>query len=207
LCLHWALSHERRAETQVQMRLVTESRDPEHLLNLLRERFAGIELPGPVTAISLHGNEIAPLAFRNLSFLPEDQHGRENAVHLVERLQARLGENAVLSLTTRPDHRPERAWRLCRPGGAAALKIPPEFSARPLWLLARPQPLREVAAIPYHEGPLSMLAGPERIESGWWDGHDVTRDYFVACNPAQSLVWVYRERNASPAWHLHGIFG
>ena len=207
LHLHWMLSHERRPGTQVELRLVAASRDPEHLLNLLRERFAGIELPCPVTAISLHGDEIEPLALCSLSFLPEEQRGRESVAHLVERLQARLGEKAVLSLATRPDHRPERAWRLCRPGEVAASKMPPEFKARPLWLLARPQPLREVAAIPHHEGPLSMLAGPERIESGWWDGRDVTRDYYVACNPAQSLFWVYRERNASPAWHLHGIFG
>jgi protein ImuB len=166
-----------------------------------------MELPCPVTAISLHGNEIEPLAFRSLSFLPEEQRGRESAAHLVERLQARLGKKAVLSLATHPDHRPERAWRLCRPGEVAASEVAPEFKARPLWLLARPQPLREVTAIPHHEGPLSLVAGPERIESGWWDGRDVTRDYYVACNPAQSLFWVYRERNASPAWHLHGIFG
>ncbi|MGQ0749132.1 MAG: Y-family DNA polymerase [Betaproteobacteria bacterium] len=207
LCLHWMLSHERRAETRVEMRLVAASRDPEHLLNLLRERFAGIELPDPVTAISLRGDRVEPLSSRNLSFLPDEQRGRESAVHLVERLQARLGVKAVLGLATHPDHRPERAWRLCRAGESPAPGIPPEFSARPLWLLARPQPLREVAAIPHHEGPLSMLAGPERIESGWWDGHDVTRDYFVACNPAQSLFWIYRERSASPVWHLHGIFG
>ena len=207
LCLRWMLSHERRAATRVQMRLVAASRDPEHLLNLGRERFTGIELPCPVTAISLHGDQTESLSSRNLSFLPEEQRGRESAVHLVERLQARLGEKAVLGLAMRSDHRPERAWQLCRPGAASAPRVPLEFSARPVWLLARPQPLREVAAMPYHEGPLSMLAGPERIESGWWDGHDVTRDYFVACNPARSLFWIYRERNASPAWHLHGIFG
>ena len=27
---------------------------------------------------------------------------------------------------------------------------------------------------------LELLAGPERIESGWWDGADVQRDYYVA---------------------------
>ena len=41
----------------------------------------------------------------------------------------------------------------------------------------------------------------------WITEEGDTRDYYVACNPAQSLFWVYRERNASPAWHLHGIFG
>ena len=96
---------------------------------------------------------------------------------------------------------------MCRPGDDIALKVPRQFSARPLWLLASPQPLKEVAAVPHYDGPLSLLTGPERIESGWWDDRDVTRDYFVARNPAHSLLWVYRERNAPAAWYLHGIFG
>ncbi|MGQ0522358.1 MAG: Y-family DNA polymerase [Betaproteobacteria bacterium] len=207
LRLRWMLAHERHDDTRIDMQLVAASRDPEHLLNLLRERFAGIALPRPVTAIALHGDEIEPLASCNLSFLPEVGQGRESATRLIERLQARLGEKAVMGLATRSDHRPERAWRLCRPGEGIAPKIPPRFSTRPLWLLASPKPLREVAAVPHHEGPLSLLAGPERIESGWWDGHDVMRDYFVACNPAQSLFWIYRERRASASWYLHGIFG
>jgi protein ImuB len=51
-----------------------------------------------------------------------------------------------------------------------------------------------------------LLAGPERIESGWWDGHDVTRDYFVATNPAEALLWIYRERDREGRWFLHGFF-
>jgi len=27
--------------------------------------------------------------------------------------------------------------------------------------------------VPHHDGPLELLVGPERIESGWWDGDDV----------------------------------
>jgi protein ImuB len=53
---------------------------------------------------------------------------------------------------------------------------------------------------------LSLLTGPERIESGWWDGHDIARDYFVACNPAEAMLWIYRERRAKGQWYLHGFF-
>jgi protein ImuB len=72
-----------------------------------------------------------------------------------------------------------------------------------LWLLAQPRLLSLVGDAPSYDGRLTLLAGPERIESGWWDGHDVARDYFVACNPDEALLWVYRERGA---WHLHGFF-
>jgi protein ImuB len=50
----------------------------------------------------------------------------------------------------------------------------------------------------------ALLAGPERIESGWWDGGEVRRDYFIARIGEGSLVWVYRERERG--WFLHGIF-
>ena len=53
------------------------------------------------------------------------------------------------------------------------------------------------------EGEFALLAGPERIESGWWDGDEAKRDYFVARLPNASLAWVYREAGE---WYLHGLF-
>jgi protein ImuB len=61
---------------------------------------------------------------------------------------------------------------------------------------------------PFWESPLSLVAGPERIESGWWDERLVLRDYFIAEDTSHRLLWVYRERlQASGAWYLHGRFG
>ena len=205
--LHWVLAHEDCADTPVDMKLIAASRDPEHLLNVLRERLARVALPRPITAIALNTGPLQPLASHSLSFLPAVHQGAESSARLIERLRARLGEGAIFGLATRSDHRPERAWRTCQPGEGIAPKATPEFLTRPLWLLASPQPLKEVAAAPHYDGPLSLLSGPESIETGWWDRHDVARDYFVACNPPQSLLWVYRERNAPGRWYLHGLFG
>ena len=52
-----------------------------------------------------------------------------------------------------------------------------------------------------------MIAGPERIQSGWWDNKPVDRDYFVARNPLGETCWVYRELDAARRWYLHGVFG
>jgi len=68
-----------------------------------------------------------------------------------------------------------------------------------------PKLLEEIGARPHHEGPLELLAGPERIESGWWDGGDVARDYFIARMRNEALVWIYRERGGG-GWYLHGMF-
>ena len=46
--------------------------------------------------------------------------------------------------------------------------------------------------------------GPERIESGWWDGKGVARDYYIA--RAQGYRWwVFQERHTKN-WYLHGVF-
>jgi len=78
---------------------------------------------------------------------------------------------------------------------------------------------------------LVLEHGPERIESGWWDGRGVARDYYVArqCGgrtpkptpagrpqgegqdgPSQSQphgakLWVFQER-LSKRWYVHGVF-
>ena len=77
-----------------------------------------------------------------------------------------------------------------------------------MWLLEQPCRLDEVDSKPrYRDGPLALLAGPERIESGWWDGDDVKRDYFIAETADRATLWVYRERRQPGGWYLHGIFG
>jgi protein ImuB len=79
---------------------------------------------------------------------------------------------------------------------------------RPLWLLATPEPLEREKSQqwgrPRRQGALQLLRGPERIESGWWDGADVARDYYVARDSRGSLLWIYRD---VLGWFLHGVFG
>lgn len=204
--LAFALSHEGRADTRFALDLMAATRDPAHLAAVLRERLERLALPSPATAIALESDGLLPLASRNLSLLPDDRASTESVIQLVERLRARLGEGAVQGLDAVADHRPERAWRACEPGSGAGPRVEWAPSARPLWLLRVPRPLPEIVDIPQYEGPLELLTLPERIESGWWDGADIARDYFVARNPAQSLLWIYRERRGSGAWYLHGFF-
>jgi len=203
--LAFILEHEDCADTRFTLDLVAATRDPEHLTSVLRERLERLSLPRPATAMSLKSELLLPVSPRNLSFLPDGREHAEAVGRLIERLRARLSAKRVRGLAVSADHRPERAWRVCEPENAHSTldTLPP---VRPLWLLASPRPLREVDAVPHYQGALAMLAGPERIESGWWDGDDVTRDYFIARNPADALLWIYRERRIDGGWYLHGFF-
>jgi protein ImuB len=203
-CLTFFFAHHHREATRVVLSLTAATRDADHLTNVLRERLERTALPCPATDVALECDLLLPLASRNLSFLPDPGQQHEAATQLIERLKARLGDEAVLGLERVADHRPEYAWRSCEPGtDDASLRT---VAGRPLWLLAKPRALAEDGTAPSHEGRLRLLAGPERIESGWWDGNDVGRDYFVASNPAEALLWIYRERKPAGRWFLHGFF-
>jgi protein ImuB len=92
-----------------------------------------------------------------------------------------------------------------RPAADAAPPVLPPVP-RPLWLLERPEPLAVEDGVPCHGGRLSLGSGPERIESGWWDGARVARDYYVAASPRGARLWVFRE-HGTRRWFLHGVFG
>jgi protein ImuB len=198
------LGHRDRASTEIAVGLVALSRDAGHFALLLRERLSSLALAAPVRSIALEAGDVVPLAGRNLGLLLEQGKPAGRWEHLVERLRSRLGAGAVHGLAARADHRPERAVAVVEPGSRQSPRL--DIGPRPFWLLERPKPLAGIGAMPHYEGPLELLAGPERIESGWWDGCNVARYYFVARTQGESLVWIYREQRDEGGWYLHGVF-
>jgi protein ImuB len=188
-----SLVHRDRTQSAVQVELASSTRELERLAQLLREKLATLTLAQPVEAIALEADAFAPLAGQSRGLFGDRAAADEDWAALVERLQARLGRDALYGITPFPDHRPEYAWRRITPGDWDAHEFV-QPGPRPAWLLAEP---RRVA-----ETELVLLAGPERIACGWWDGDDTRRDYFVA-TLAGSLAWVYREQHA---WFVHGLF-
>lgn len=113
----------------------------------------------------------------------------------IETIRARLGAEAVQALRTLPDHRPERSNLV---GNAAHIDGEDTQPERPLWLWPEPRPIARAQ--------LQLLGRGERIESGWWDGADARRDYYVASAGDGSVLWVYQDLR-SQAWYVHGYFG
>jgi protein ImuB len=211
--------------TALEIALAEPSRDSAHLLVLLRERLAHVQLPAPTLELALQASDIVKRAAPNGELFPTRQSEDEGLVRLIERLQARLGAGGVQRLCAAEDHRPERASALrsdavARPSRAsrnaaadATAALPSALPcARPIWLQL-PEPLAERDARPLLEGrALALLSGPERIESGWWDDDLAERDYFIAEASDGALVWIYRARlplssSGENGWFLHGRFG
>ena len=104
----------------------------------------------------------------------------------------------------------------CHPSRIApACRPPRELCHRPLRLIARPVGLVAVSVVP--DGPLlrfrwrgclyqaAWSCGPERIETGWWRGQPVGRDYYRMETTAGQRFWVFR-RLRDGRWFLHGTF-
>ena len=210
--------------------------DPRHLHSLLAERLGRLPLAAPALELSLLCDQLSAGAPPNGELFASRASEREGLARLVDRLQARLGTAQVLCLAAVSDHRPEHSTRW-QPADAARLGAPAEalaggrpaaltaptalagvhrLAAQPLWLLPAPIALAEGAQGPLLDGqPLQLLAGPERLESGWWDAQGpAVRDYFIAQTATGALAWIYRHRlpggeagqAAASGWFLQGLF-
>ncbi|MSQ60606.1 MAG: DNA polymerase Y family protein [Betaproteobacteria bacterium] len=197
------LQHEDHPTGAFVLGLSVPSRDATRIVQLLRERLHAMPLRDRVQAIVLQSEEIAALSSRNLTLFPDDQGQEEERLMLVEHLRARLGVENVHGVTSFPDHRPEYAFRREEPGKTGATT---SVARRPLWLLNQPRLIARQGEQPSFGGPLTLTTGPERIESGWWDGGDIRRDYFTASNEAGETLWIYRDRGAARGWYVHGLF-
>lgn len=193
---HITLDHEDRADTCLKLALQSPSQDTARMLTVLRARLERLRLPGVVRGIRLQAPRLLRFtAGQHSLFHDEAMEQRDSVGQLTERLQARLGRQAVGGITGAEDHRPEFSWRM------RALDEPPRclpLPHRPAWLLPRP---RRCDIRGYE-----ILSGPERIETGWWDGRDCRRDYFIVRDSEGCTLWAFHEYKPRRGWYLHGIF-
>jgi protein ImuB len=188
------MTHAGSALTRVGVELAAPQRDAATLFALARTRLERIALPAPVRALALQAWQLPDFrpGLRDL-FEPVRGDGLDWPA-LCQRLAARLGDGALRQRVAVAGHRPEYTWREDDAGTAKASREP---RPRPFWLLPHPYRLR---------GQLRILAGPERIESGWWDGDDQRRDYYLVETGVGQRAWAFRTAGDSSSWMLHGWF-
>jgi protein ImuB len=207
------LRHREHVVTPVMLGLASPTADMQHVTRLMHEQLGRVQLPSPVVAFTLAVQRLhaAPAVthelFRSSSSSDAPVASTETQARLLEQLRSRLGETAIARLHTRADYRPECA-HAAPPADVEPVQvrepIPTSLAPRPLWLLAEPQVVPSSAL----STTLSdKKVGPEKIETGWWDGQFAVRDYYRLASPRGALGWVYRDRLRSGQWRLHGLFG
>ena len=180
-----------------------------HFLPQLEAHLQHFVFKKAVLRVELH---IDQFKLRQDSTLDLFRRSRENTQSwpmLLDILVARLGENAVYCLLTRAEHCPEKAWHrrytakqagmMTQAPALPAFSLPLSLPPRPAWLL--PQPLKKARS------SYTLVSGAERLESGWWSGEDLRREYYQGVSPSGQRCWLFRDLKArQEQWYLHGLF-
>ena len=210
--LECTLRHRHAEPSVCVLRLAAPQANVARLTELLGERLNAVVLPEPVRSCELRsGLPVLRELTSNPLWQPGEYGGSAAASEssqLVERLRARLGHEAVYGLQVLQGHRPERTWAACEPQAIrTGTRVPWGAFRRPLWLLPTPEQLEEIEGVPRRRGTLRFFGDMERIETGWWDGAEIGRDYYTVFDIHGVQLWIFRERADPHRWFLHGVFG
>jgi protein ImuB len=172
----------------------------------------------------------ARLPVRQQELFADERRDRRQLALLADRLSNRLQREAVSRAVLVSDAQPEYAYRYEPLTGngvhhfskkKATRRASPRLAGHALqrpW----PRPLRLQSAEPLEAlaAPKGMLAqfdyrgrrrrvlrrwGPERIQTGWWRGRPIGRDYYRVETESGDRFWVFR-RLRDGQWFLHGVF-
>jgi protein ImuB len=189
-------THPFSEKTRLDFRFLAPTRDAARMFAALNERLLRDPPPRAVREIALEAEHFAtPQPLQGDLF--DALGGRTlDWQQALERLQARFGDQTLWTPACVAEHRPEQEFEKRRPDGRPTLDHAlGRHSGRPIWLLKGPQAM----------SPPRIDSDCERIESGWWDGRDATRDYYCV-ERGGGRAWVFQDRKTG-MWFLHGWFG
>ncbi len=226
LQLECQLICQNRMTREMRIGLFQPTVDPGHLMALICMQLERLELPEALQEIRIAAVSTAVREQRQGELFADATPGDPaKLAWLIERLSNRLGCERVLRPELQADALVERAF-CCRPltgersprDGAAvtasSLSTPgPMF--RPLRLFDPPRPI-DVVGIALDGPPakffyqrqayrIARSFGPERIETGWWRGPSMRRDYYRVETTAGNRLWLFRQLQ-DQQWFLHGEF-
>jgi protein ImuB len=209
--------------------LLQPSASPRQLLELIKLHLEVLKLKGEVDRVELRAAVVGRLGQRQGELFadrwPTDPH---QLAMLVNRLSSRLGHNHVLRADPRASPVPERRvkWvpvmeqatnnneRVAR-GKVSRTSNRRSRTAIPLLLYPTPQAADVMCVTPHgppqavwlagRREPVLACVGPERIETLWWRGASVRRDYYRVATESGQHLWMF-QRLPDGAWFMHGIF-
>jgi len=224
--LECRLRCEASQEVDLSIGLFRPTASARHVFQLVGMRLERVTLPAAVSAAYVRAAVTAPLARLQQELFSDFplQESPRHLADLVDRLSSRLGRRAVVGVRLLADAQPELTYQyvsLVDESGkhlrrnSAWHTDRPDLPPRPLRLMRRPVPLK-TASHP-SDGPpprfhwlhtehrVAHAWGPERIETGWWRGCPVSRDYWRIETSTGTRLWLFR-RLRDEQWFIQGTF-
>ena len=221
--LNWHLNPFKGEGVVMTVRFAGGQQRQENMMRITSLRLQQQAAPPEVLTVRLQALSVQPLIATNQDLFGSVEQAAEEVAELVDELHARLGPQSCRSIGSTAQHAPDRAWRSYPPlGSAESAPTSPKWTSskwtgagreastpycygqRPIWLFARPYPVRRQQ--------LTLLQGPERIQRGPLTYR--SRDYYIAKHAQGPLCWVFHEHvpdleqtsAKETQWYLHGYF-
>lgn len=211
------------APTVIDIGLFRPSVSARHVVDLVQLRMARMRLPREVESLTVEVVSAGAVTsrqrvlFDGLASSASQRAGEQEAQlgSLLDRLAGRLGRMAVFEPRSVIDAQPEHAWVAVppTPGSprttATSATATPVTGVRPMWMTPRPIRVETVSVVP--DGPplwfcisgvrhrVAEAWGPERIETAWWRGCSIRRDYYVVETESGDRWWLFRHLGESDA--------
>ncbi len=212
--------------TSLEVGLSVPALAPAHLLRLFKERgLERLDLGFGADALMVEALKSEATTSRQIDLDRErDKTGEAALAALVDRIAARLGDDAVGRPALRDSHIPERSETWGAELAPSQAHGGVGERERPIFLFDPPEPVETVAELP-DSAPVRFVwrrvsrkvaraEGPERLASEWWNApSERTRDYYRVEDEDGRRYWLYREglygresETRDPSWWLHGVF-
>ena len=200
---------------KMNVKLNSEVSDPEFLLNETKNKIKRIFLDEMPDKVGLYVDDVRHYSFQTTDlFSSKNKEAPKSSEKYINDIIQNYGVNIVYQVLTKPSCVPERTFDIYDSGCVSyknTLASRVSFSTkgknhRPTWLLKNPKQLTVKNGHVEFEGSLEIISDRERLVSGWWDGDEVARDYFIAKNSDHRLFWIFKDLKNDKKWYLHGIF-
>ena len=194
--LRWEIILENRQEASLDVTLNNPINTASALADPTWLHIEQLQPQSPMTGIRLIIQQIHQTSPQKSDLFIKTQD--TDRAQLLDRLTARLGPECLKAPCRLQDPRPEYANQLHDKRNVYPL---PNIPARPIWLLNPPESLGQSPEKAGH----TLLQGPERIESGWWDFKPACRRYWIGLFQKKRVSWIYQDQY-SKNWWLAGWF-
>ena len=218
--MDYAASSAPHHHEEIMVNIRKADREAQLFLLLLETQLSGMNFPGEIYAITLrvrHFTDFRPAGgFQDKKRTQPEEHRSQ----LLDQLAAKLGSDAVQRFFLQQDYCPEFSTHMLpyltplTEDKTDAWHSAISATQNPCWLLKPPRPIVIRHQQLYYLSPLTLLRGPRRIETRWWEDKGIRRDYYVAANAQGNLLWIYQDlagqtetEQGHTNWYLHGFFG
>ncbi len=170
----------------------------EKWLALLQLKLESVKLTEPVVSVQLQAKVLQPMTTGSQSLFGQKQPNISQE-ELISMLQAKVGEQKVFSLLANDQHNP--AW-------VTAYQSAEHVSSNSSNLLSKehikPRPSLQLAEPILLKDKVTILQGPERLQTAWWQQAMIQRDYYVARSHDGKLCWIFK--TPQKQWFIQGYF-